>query len=134
MGTTPSKVSLLLYWLRLFFFFLLDAFWNFNVFSHFCMDLAQIFRAFVTFKSTFNQYDINFRSRVIAPWRYFSGSGFHTKAPKVLKLGNQMNLNTRDIVVVYITFRFLIFFDFASEGRSRKSIFEQCSLSGHVFF
>ena len=32
-----------------------------------------------------------------------------------------MNLSTREIVVVQIGFRFLIIFDFASEGRGSKS-------------
>ena len=44
-----------------------------------------------------------------------------------------MNLNTNDIVVVYIGFRFLIIFYFKSEGRGRKSTFEKCSFWGLIF-
>ena len=44
-----------------------------------------------------------------------------------------MNLNTRDIVVVHIGFHLLIIFDFASEVRGRKSIFEKCSFLEHFF-
>ena len=82
-----------------------------------------------------NILHIHFQSRVIALWRFFSGFGFRTKAPKVLKLENQIKwICTRYIEVVQLGFRFLFIFDLASEGRGRKSTFENSSFLGHFFF
>ena len=61
------------------------------------------------------------------------GLWFPDKGSESAKDGesNQMNLNTREIVVALIGFCFLIIFNFTSEGRGRKSIFEKCSFLGH---
>ena len=60
------------------------------------MDFAQLFRAFVTFKTSSNQYK-NFRYPLpvtrFALLGFFSIFGFGTKAPKVLKLENQIKKN-----------------------------------------
>ena len=66
---------------------------------------------------------------------FFSGLLFPDKGSESGKgrESNHMNLNTRDIVVVQIGFCFFIIFDFTSEGRGRKSTFENCSFLGAFF-
>ena len=60
--------------------------------SHFCIDYAQIFREFVTFQTPFSnikKLDINVRLRE-CPSTVSWAFGFRTKAPKVLKVENQI--------------------------------------------
>ena len=73
--------------------------------------------------------------KIYRPLKIFFGLWFPDKCSESTKAKelNQMNLNTREIVVVHIGFRFLIIFDFASEDRGRKSIFEKCSVLGYLF-
>ena len=103
-------------------FFFLDAFLKFQYFSRFCLDFAQIFKAFVTFQTPVNQYK-KFRYQIpvtsYCPLNNFLRLCFPDKGSKSAKAreSNKMNVNTRDIVVVYIGFRFGFFLDFTSEGR-----------------
>ena len=54
------------------------------------------------------------------PLKIFFKLWFPNKGSEISQLreSNQMNFNTRDIVVVHIGFRFLIIYDFTSEGSS----------------
>ena len=78
-----------LFQVLLFFFFL----FNFNIFLIFTWILLK-FKGICNFldsiQSMQKHLDINFRSRVIALRRFFSSFGSRKKAPKVLKLENQI--------------------------------------------